>query len=149
MTSGRPNDRRSVLGRKQRAATTARTAAAGVIGQQLGRVLLVDHQAVVVVEFFAGFDFAQGADENPPARLVRFAIGRARMVDPTCIVATEKRIDHVFLADMEIKRVVRVVGVVGMAFLRFFPADDLAGVLDDDFAFGDGHQGKHPFAMDA
>ena len=44
---------------------------------------------------------------------------------------------------------VRVVGVVGMAFLRFFPTDNLADVFDDDFAFGDGHQGKHPFAMDA
>ena len=140
---------RSVLGRQQGAATHFVAATARVFSQQLGRVFLVNHQAVVVVEFFTGFDFAQRAYENTPACLVSFAIGGTRMVDPTCVIAAVKRINHIFFADMEVKRVVGVVRVVGMALLRFLPTDDLAGVFDDDFAFGDRQQGKHPFAMHA
>ena len=139
----------SVFGCQQGAATQGSATATGVIGQQFGRVFLVNHQAVVVVEFFTGFDFAQRAYENTPACLVSFAIWRTRMVDPTCVIAAVKRINHIFFADMEVKRVVGVVRVVGMALLRFLPTDDLAGVFDDDFAFGDRQQGKHPFAMHA
>ena len=101
------------------------------------------------MEFFASFDFAQSTDKNTAARFIRFTIGGTRMVDPSRVVAAVKRIDHIFFADMKVKRVVGVVRVVGMALLRFLPTDDLAGVFDDDFAFGDRQQGKHPFAMHA
>ena len=140
---------RSVLGRQQGAATHFVAATARVFSQQLGGVFLVNHQAVVVVEFFTGFDFAQRAYENTSACFIGFAIGGTRMVDPTCVIAAVKRINHIFFADMEVKRVVGVVRVVGMALLRFLPTDDLAGVFDDDFASGDRQQGKHPFAMHA
>ncbi|MEY3698478.1 MAG: hypothetical protein RL631_1131 [Pseudomonadota bacterium] len=101
------------------------------------------------MKFFASFDFAQSTDKNTATRFVRFTIGGTRMVDPSRIVAAIQRIDHIFFADVKVKRVVGIARVVGMALLRFFPTDDLAGVFDDDFAFGDRHQGKHPFAMNA
>ena len=122
---------------------------ARVIGQQSGGVRLVNHQAVVVIDLFTRFDFAQCADENALTGFIGLAVGRAGVVDPARIIAAIKCIDHMFFADMEVKRVVRVFRIVGVALLRFFPTDNLADVFDDDFAFGDGHQGKHPFAMHA
>ena len=139
----------SVLGGEQSTATQGRTAAARVIGEQLGGVFFVNHQTVVIVEFFTGFEFAQRANENTTARFVGFAVGRARVVDPTRVIAAVQGIDHIFFADMEVKRVVGVRRIVGVAFLRFFPTDNLAGVFNDDFAFGDRHQRKHALAMHA
>ena len=55
---------------------------AGVVRQQGGGVGLVNHQTVVVVQFFTGFDFAQCADKNTVARFIGFAIGLAGVVDP-------------------------------------------------------------------
>ena len=55
---------------------------AGVVRQQGGGVGLVNHQAVVVIQFFTGFDFAQGPDENTVACFIGFAIGLAGVVDP-------------------------------------------------------------------
>ena len=48
---------------------------------------------------------------------------------------------------MKVKRVVRVAGVMRVAVLRFFPADDLAHVLDQRFAFGNVDKCKHTFAV--
>jgi len=53
-----------------------------VIGQQAGGVRLVNHQAVVVIDLFACFDFAQCADKNALTCFVGFTVGGAGVVDP-------------------------------------------------------------------
>ena len=60
-----------------------------------------------------------------------------------------QRIYHPVFVHMEIKGVVRVIGVVRVALLRLVPADDLAHVLDQGLAFGNVLQGKNAFAVHA
>lgn len=60
-----------------------------------------------------------------------------------------QRINHFVFVHMEIESVIGVRGVMGMAILRFFPADHLTHVFKQRFAFRDVLQGKHPFAVDA
>src|SRR5215208_4944977 len=67
---------------EERAAAALRTAPAWVLGLELFRVPLVDDQAVVVVQLFAGPDISQGLDENPAVVLVGLAVGIAGVVDP-------------------------------------------------------------------
>ena len=120
-----------------------------VICQQSGGVRFVNHQAVVVIDLFASFDFAQCADENALTGFIGLAVGRAGVVDPARIIAALQCIDHMFFTDMEVKRVIRVFRIVGVALLRFFPTDNLTDVFDQNLAFGDVCQGKHPFAVNA
>ena len=58
-------------------------------------------------------------------------------------------IDDTVLVHMEVKRVVRVLGVVRVAVLRLVPADDLAHVFDHGLAFSDVLQSEDAFAMHA
>ena len=58
-------------------------------------------------------------------------------------------IDDVVFVDVEVKGVVRVLGVVRVAALRLGPGNHLTHVLDEGLALGDVLHGKHPLAMDA
>ena len=58
-------------------------------------------------------------------------------------------IDDAVLVHMEIERVVGLLGVVRMPILRFLPADDLADVLNENFAFCNVLQRKDALAMHA
>ena len=58
-------------------------------------------------------------------------------------------VNHMFFIDMKVKGVVGVGRVVWMAFQRFFPADDLADVLNQCLAFSQVLHGKHTLAMHA
>ena len=60
-----------------------------------------------------------------------------------------QRVDHLVFVHMEIEGVVGIGRVVGVAILRFVPADHLTHVFKQCFAFGDVLQGKHAFAVDA
>ncbi len=71
------------------------------------------------------------------------------MVDPARRVAAIERVDHVPVIEVEVKRVVGILRVMRMAFLRLCPGDHLALVLDDDFALDDRLCRKHPFAVHA
>ena len=53
---------RPALGRQHRASALFGATAAGVLGLQFGGVPLVDGQAIVVEQLFAGLDVAQGED---------------------------------------------------------------------------------------
>jgi hypothetical protein len=50
---------------------------------------------------------------------------------------------------MKIKRVIGLQRVVRMAVLGFLPADDLADVFNQHFAFSNVLHGKNTFAVDA
>ena len=117
------------------------------MGLEFGRVALLNDQAVVVVQLLTGGNIAQRLDENPFIDLVCLAIGRAGMVDPSRRIATIQGINHTIFIHMEVKRVVGLVGVMGVAGLGFLPADDFAGVFQDDFTLGQVLYGKHAFAM--
>ena len=77
------------LGRQQRAAAVLGAAPAGILGLELLGVGLVDDQAVVVVELFAGLDVAQRLDEDPAVLLVGLAVRVAGVVDPARGVAAD------------------------------------------------------------
>lgn len=55
----------------------------------------VDDQAIIVKEFFARADIAQGFDVNAAAVVFdRFAVWIAGMIDPAGFVAADRGIDH-------------------------------------------------------
>jgi hypothetical protein len=125
-------------------------AAALVFLLQLGRVALVDDQAVVVEQLFAGLEIAQGLDEDTALFFVGLAVGLAGVVDPARGIAADLGVDDVAaVVQAEVEGVVGVGGVVRMAAQRLGPGDDLAGVFDDAFARGDGLERKHALAMHA
>ncbi len=108
---------------------------------------LVNHQAVVIAQFFARGNVAQRQYEDTTVALNRFAIGHAGMVDPARRVATHSGIDHPVLVDMKIKRVVWVLRVMRMSCQRFGPTDDFTNILDDGFTGCDILHGKNALAM--
>jgi hypothetical protein len=70
------------LGRQQRATAVLGATPTWVLGLEFGGVALVSHQAVVVMQLFAGLDIAQGLDEDAPPHFVSLTVAIARMVDP-------------------------------------------------------------------
>ena len=58
-------------------------------------------------------------------------------------------VNHVFFIDVKVKRVVGVRRVVRVTAQRFFPADDLAHVLNQRLTFGQVLHGKNALAMHA
>src|SRR6185312_2038545 len=137
------------LGRQQGAAAVRRAAPAWVFGLELGRVALVDDQAVVVVQLLARANIAQRLDEDAPALFVGFAVRVARVVDPARGVAAHLGVDHVLFVDVEKKRMVRILGIVRMPRLRGLPGHDLAHILDKGFALGDILHGENALAVNA
>ena len=67
-----------------------------VILLQLPGAGLVNFQTVIVKEFFARRDRANGINENTIAFLDRFAIRRAGMINPTRIISPNLGIDDIF-----------------------------------------------------
>ena len=97
----------------------------------------------------SGWYVVQGFDENAAALLIGLAVGLAGVVDPAGRVAAHLAVNNVLIVNVKVKRVVGVGGVVGVAALRFVPADDFTRVLHDQLALGQVHQGKHAAAVHA
>ena len=53
------------------------------------------------------------------------------------------------IVNVKIESVVRIIGVVGVTCLRFFPCNDLAHIFHHGFTFGNILQGKNTLTMDA
>ena len=139
----------AALGRQQGAAAVLAAAPARILRLQLLRVRLVDDQAVVVVELFAGLDVAQALDEHPAVLLVGFAVRVARMVDPARGIAAVGGVDHAVFIDVEVEGMVRVFRIPGMAPLRLLPRDDLAHIFDERLALGNVLQREDALAVHA
>ena len=58
-------------------------------------------------------------------------------------------INDLVFVHMKVKGVIGVRGVVGVAVLRFVPADDFTDIFKQGLAFGNVLQGKDTFAVDA
>ena len=135
---------------QHRVAAHGAAAAALVVFLQLGRVALVDDQAIVVEQLFACLQLAQRLDEDSALGLVGHTVGHAGVVDPACCVAAHPGVDDVAaIVQAEVKGVVGVGGVMRVAAQGLGPVDDLALVFDDAFAFGDGLQREDTLAMHA
>jgi hypothetical protein len=114
---------------------------------ELGRVALINHQAVVVEQLCASLQILQGFDEHAAAHFVGFAVGRAAVVDPACIVAAVLGVNAAAVFQRKVKSVIRVCRVVRVAIERFLPVNHFALVFNEHFACGDVLQGVHAFAV--
>src|SRR5690606_8699747 len=134
----------------QHGAPAGRRAAQALVGSlELLGDLAVEHQPVVVEQFFAAGDVAQRRDVDAlaVAAFLGFAVGLAGMVDPARVVAVVAAVDHAARTEREEEGVERIVGVGGVAAVGFLGADALAAVFDDARAGGDFARGEHAVAM--
>ncbi len=133
------------------AATLLGSAPAGEIFLDFFGVLLVEHEAVVVEQFFARLDVASGFDEDAGATAdfnqIGFAVGVASVIDPARGIAVDLAIDHELVVEGEVESVIGVAGVVRVAAQGFGPVDDFALVFDDAFALFERLQGVDAFAV--
>jgi len=137
------------LGGQQCFAAIGAATPARVFRLQFGCVGLVNDQAVVVIELFTGLDVAQGLDVNAIVFFIGLTVGVAAVVDPTRGVAAMQGVNHFVFVHMEVEGVIGIGRVVGVAVLRFVPADDFTNILKQGLAFGNVLQGKDTFAVDA
>jgi len=135
--------------RQQGAAAFFGTTPTRVFGLELLGHGGIDHQAVVIAQLFARQNIAARGNKDTPVALIRFAIGFARVVDPTRRVAPVKRVNHMLVVDMEVKRVIGICRVMRMAAQGLFPRNDLAHVLNDGLALGKVSEGEDPLTMHA
>ncbi len=86
---------------------------------------------VIIKEFLAGVDVAQGIDEDAVVFLDRFTVRVARMIDPARLVTPNFWVYYVAVFQTEVESM-WVVSVVGSSF----PGDAFTCVFDDASAFG-------------
>ena len=139
----------SAFGGQQGFAAIGAATPARVFRFELGRVGLVNDQAIVVIQFFTGLDVAQGFDEDAVVLFIGFTVGVAAVVDPSGRVAAVQRVDHFVFVHMKIERVIGVGRVMGVTVLRLVPADDFTHILKQCLAFGKVLQRKYALAVDA
>ena len=70
------------------------------------------------------------------------------MINPLRRVALVQAVNDAGFVNMEIKGMVGVLWIVGMAVLGFLPSDDFPAVLDNGFAFSEILDGKDTSTMD-
>jgi len=108
-----------------------------------------DNEAVIVKEFLADRNVAQGFKKNAPAFLLGFQVGFAGMIDPPGRIAVLFGIDDMAVVQMKIKGMVGLAGVVGMKRHRFAPGDDFSFVFQHSVARFDGTDGVDTLAVDS
>ena len=131
------------------AAATGGAASAGEVLFDPGCLADIDHQTVIVREFFPDFDIAQGVKKDTVAILFDFQIWFAGMIDPFGGVADVLGVDDVAIVQMKIEGVVGLACIMRVAGLSFFPGDDLALILQYLVAGLDGTDGIDALAVDA
>ncbi len=78
---------------QHRAAALFRTAATGVDHIDIGRIVALAADLVVVVEFLSDFDGPDGIDEHSAILDVRFAVRITAVIDEARVVAIHRGID--------------------------------------------------------
>jgi hypothetical protein len=145
-----PQLARLALGRPQhRAATTRRTAAAGIDVIDIGRIGAIAPDLVVVGQLLTGLDGADGLDEDPPIVDHRLAIRIAAMVDETRIVAIGAAVDDHGAVHDEQKCMIVADVFVPVALIGLTVRHAIAQVLDDARALADAAQGERAAAVNA
>src|SRR5215469_3802789 len=132
-------------GRPQHAAAASgRTAAAGEDRIDVGRVVRLALNLVVVGELFARLDGTERVDEHPALFDDRLAVGRAGVVDEARLVTVDPRVDHRARIDDEQESVVVGGVLVLITPVRLGVRHALTQVLDDARALPDAARGEHP-----
>ena len=131
------------------AATVGGATPAGVFLLELGCLTGIDHQTVVVKEFLADIDVAQGFKKDAVALLLCFQIGFAGVINPLGEAASVLGIDDMAVVQMEVEGVVGLAWVVGVAVLGFLPGDDRTLILQYCVVGFDGTDGVDALAVDA
>ena len=109
----------------------------------------IDHQTVIVREFLADFDIAQGIKKDAVTILGGFHIGFTGVINPFRGVAGVSGVDDVAVVQMKIEGVVGLTWVVRVTGFSFLPGDDLALVLQHLIAGLDGTDGIDALAVDS
>ena len=81
------------------------------------------------------------------ANLISFAIGVARVVDPSGAVAIDGTINDMVFIDVKVKRMVGLEGIVWVTILGFLPGNHVALVFNDDLTFRNVHERKDALAV--
>jgi hypothetical protein len=138
----------AALGGEQGASACLSATPTGVFGLEFGCVTLINDEAVVVVQLFTRGNIAQGFDKDTPTYFIGLTIGVTRVINPLRRVALVQAVNDAGFVNMEIKGMVGVRWIVGMAGLGFLPCDDFPAVLDNGFAFSEILDGKDTSTMD-
>ena len=117
-------------------------AAAGVAALLGGRGGALQREGIVVGDFLAGGDGADGFNVDAAALQDGFAIGLARVIDETGLVAIRDVVDDLVISHVEQKRV-----IVFMAF-KLGPLAALALVFDEAGSLADSAKGKGALSFD-
>ena len=131
------------------AAAARRSAAAREDFIDVGRIIDVALDLIVVRQLLARLNGAQRFDEDTLRHRDALAIRIAAVIDVARIVAVGAAVDDGVRIDREQERVA-VGGVLAVIALVGFPmADSIAAVFDDVRAFADSAQREYPIAVNA
>ena len=124
-----------------------RAAAARVDLVDIGRIVLVAADLVVVAQLLAGRDVARRVDEHAAMLDHGLAIAFALVIDEARIVAADGGIDDRVLVDDEQECVIVVDVVIVVTRVRRLVRKALAEVLDDARALGNEAPREHAVAV--
>src|SRR6185503_8080700 len=132
------------LRRPQHGATAfRRTAAAGVDLIDVGWIVLLATDLVVVTELLAGLDVAHRVDEHAAVLDDRLAVALALVIDETRVVAADASVDHGLLVHDEQEGVVVALVVVFVALVRRLVRHAIPEVFDHARALTDRRDGEY------
>jgi hypothetical protein len=129
------------------AAATDCAAMTGELRFRCGIILFFARQTVIVGEFLARTDRAQGFNVYPPRFDHWLAIGFARMVDEARLIAIHAGINDSALVHDE-QQDVRVRAFVFVARIRLLMRNALTGIFDEARTFGNPLRGEDAKALD-
>lgn len=131
---------------EERAATFWRAAPTGRFGFEFFCAGRVDHESIIVKEFFARADIAQGMDEDALTMIfARFAVRIAGMIDEARFISADRGVDHLFLIiEPEI-----ISALVVDLFRDARPENASPGVFNNARTFADRLRGKNAAAVNA
>src|SRR5690606_18547891 len=116
---------------QHRTAALLRTAPARVQCELFGVVRALPGELVVVPELLARFAVPNRVDVDPAILDHGLAVRRATVIDATCLVPVDARVDHGAAARDEQKRVSIVILFPRVASVGFVVSDALTQVFDD------------------
>jgi len=116
---------------------------------QLLRSSIGRFQAVIVEKFFALLQVAQSVNINATPVVAGFTIGRARMVNPACLIAIYAGVDNRPVFEGKEKGMMRMLRVVRRKILRRLPGNAFAGVFNNAGPLANSTGGKDSLAVNS
>src|SRR5712671_1122889 len=145
--AGRPA---GLLARYQHAASALHSpAAAGEDFVDVGRIVRVAFDLIIVGQLFTGLNGPNGLDVDPLLLSRACAVRIAAVVDVARLVTSDTAVDHDLGVDREQKGVIVVRILVLVACIRLIMADTIPEVLDDCRSLADPSGREYSVAVDA